>query len=136
MSEAFLRILVVEDEFLVAAMIEDTLVDAGHIVVGIEDDFTGAVKRATEDRPDFVLLDMQLLGGRSGIDVARELKQLGIPCLFTTGNCAAGRGENLAVGCLHKPFTPNDLLAAVRAARRIAVGMPPGPLPRTMHPLC
>ena len=136
MSESLLRILVVEDEFLVAAMIEDTLLDAGHTVVGVEDDFDGAVKKAADERPDFVLLDMQLLGAKSGIDVARELKQLGIPCLFTTGNCAAGRGEKLAVGCLHKPYTPNDLLAAVRAARRIAVGMPPGPLPRTMHPLC
>jgi CheY-like chemotaxis protein len=136
MSEAILRILVVEDEFLVAAMIEDILVDAGHIVVGVEDDFAGAVKRATDERPDFVLLDMQLLGAKSGIDVARELKRLGIPCLFTTGNCASGRGDHLAVGCLHKPYTPNDLLAAVRAGRLIAAGMPPGPLPRTMHQLC
>lgn len=136
MSNSSLRILVVEDEFLVAAMIEDTLVDAGHVVIGVEDDFAGAVKKATEERPDFVLLDMQLLGGRSGIDVARELKQLGIPCLFTTGNCASGRGDHLALGCLHKPYTPNDLLAAVSAVRRIALGEPTGPLPRTMHRLC
>jgi len=130
-----LRILVVEDEFLVAAMIEDTLLDAGHTVVGVEDDYLGAVQRATDERPELVLLDMQLLGPKNGIDVARDLKTLGIPCLFTTGNCASGRGDQLAVGCLHKPFTPNDLLAAVQAARRLSKGEPAGVLPRTMHPL-
>jgi DNA-binding response OmpR family regulator len=135
MIDLSLRILVVEDEFLIASMVEDALLDAGHTVVGMEDHYDGAVQKAALTRPDLVLLDMQLLGAKNGLDIATELKKMGVPCLFTTGNCAAGRGDHLAVGCLHKPFTPADLIAAVQAARRIALGHPPGQLPRTMHRL-
>jgi two-component system, response regulator PdtaR len=135
MIDLSLRILVVEDEFFIASMIEDALLDAGHTIVGMEDHYAGAVQKAALARPDLALLDLHLIGPKDGIDVAAELKKMGVPCLFTTGHCAAGRGDRLAVGCLHKPFTPDELVGAVQAARRIALGHPPGLLPRTMHPL-
>lgn len=130
-----LRILVVEDEGLVALEIETFLTGAGHEVLGTAADRAGALALARAEQPDLALVDMRLSGGDSGLDLAADLAALGVPVLFVTGNCPQGDGSAVAVGCFHKPFDERQLLAAVAVADRLARGGPvsPGRLPSGLH---
>jgi DNA-binding response OmpR family regulator len=127
-----LRILIVEDEALVAFAMEAHLTDAGHEVVGTADTFTDALRLAEETRPDLVLLDIQLAEGSSGLDVAHALHGRGVACLFSTGNCP-GLAREDAVGCLHKPYGQRQLLEAVVAADAVVRGERPARVPVEMH---
>lgn len=128
-----LRVLIVEDEFIVATMTEDILVEGGHAVLGIADDFDSALALAAAEAPDLALLDVQLIGPLTGLDVAREFSARGVACVFATGNCPGEKARGLALACLHKPFSERDLLAAVEAAGQLIRGDDPGALPRPMH---
>jgi len=131
-----LRVLVIEDEALVALEIECFLTAAGHQVVGVAEDHTSATElaRQTEPRAHLALVDMRLANGASGLQVATDFAALGIAVLFVTGNCPAERGQGLAVGCLHKPFTEAELLAAVTTAEAVLHGRPlPRRLPSGLH---
>lgn len=130
----FARILVVEDEALVALEIQAGLESAGHEIVGVADRTASAGTLARATRPDLVLVDVRLARGDSGLDVAADLAQLGLPCMFVTGNCPLDRGTGIAVGCLHKPFDEGQLLQAVAVAISVVRGAPaPDRLPRGFH---
>lgn len=115
------RILIVEDEFLIAMVAEDELTDAGHEIVGIAAGYESAITLAMTERPDLAILDVRLASIRDGIDVALELRQrLGIPAILATGS---HDDENLRraqpalpLGWLAKPYTPEGLIAAVANA--------------------
>jgi len=128
-----LRILIVEDEALVAMEIEGMLGLAGHEAIAHADDLQGALAAADAERPDLALVDIQLGRGVSGLDIAQALKERGIPVMFATGNCPMERGRELALGCLHKPFTDNMLIAAVRAAEDRIEGRPVQHTPSALH---
>lgn len=134
-GEGPLRLLVVEDEGLVALEIEAALAGAGHQVVGVADDRASALAlaRRAGPRPDLALVDIRLAGGDSGMRVAADLAALGVPVLFVTGNCASEQGRAVAVGCLHKPFTEGELLASVAAAEAVLHGRTPAHVPPAMH---
>src|SRR5919107_3429438 len=100
-----LRIMIVEDEALVALEIGGMLAMAGHEAVGQADDLPSAVAAAEAEKPDLALVDIQLAQGTSGLDVAAALRERGVPVLFATGNCPTERGRGLALGCLHKPIS-------------------------------
>lgn len=117
------RVLVVEDEGLVALEIETFLAGAGHEVVGTAADRAGALALARVERPDLALVDVRLANGDSGLDLAADLTALGVPVLLATGNCPQEPGRAVALGCLHKPFDERQLLAAVAAAARLAQGL-------------
>jgi CheY-like chemotaxis protein len=115
------RILVVEDEFLIALSTEDALSAAGHVVVGIAATFEEAVALAGEKRPDLVLMDLRLASRRDGVDAAIEIRaRFDIPSLFATANVdPANRARAEAarpLGWLAKPYSPEGLVAAVAAA--------------------
>jgi DNA-binding response OmpR family regulator len=128
-----LRILIVEDEALVAMEIEGMLGLAGHEAIAQADDLQSALAAVEAERPDLALVDIQLGRGVSGLDIAEALKDRGIPVLFATGNCPMERGRELALGCLHKPFTDNMLIAAVRAAEDRIEGRPVQQTPSALH---
>lgn len=130
-----LRILVVEDEGLVALEIETFLTGAGHEVVGTVADRAGALALTRTEPPDLAIVDIRLSGSDSGLDLAADLAALGVPVLFVTGNCPREGGRAVAVGCLHKPFDERQLLAAVAVADRLARGGPVsvGRLPSGLH---
>ena len=127
-----LKLLIVEDEALVAMLIEDTLIDIGHSVVGIADRVAEAIRIADRDRPDMALCDVKLLDGESGITVAEELAERGIVCLFVSGNCPLEVSHPLIVGCVAKPFRVHSIAQAVREAHAIAHGRPQGDIPLGM----
>lgn len=132
-DSAAMRILIVEDEALVALEVESILAMAGHEPVAVADDLPSALAAAEQAAPDLALVDIQLARGASGIEVAAALKARGIPCLFATGNCPEEPRDDLAIGCLHKPFSDRTLTGAVRAVAAILRGNDPGPLPASLR---
>lgn len=129
---ARLRVLIVEDEALVAMEIEGMLGLAGHEAVAHADDLQSALAAAEAQRPDLALVDVQLAQG-SGLEIAAALKTRGIPVLFATGNCPSERGRAVALGCLHKPITDSTLMAAMRAAQARLEGRAPAATPSSVH---
>jgi DNA-binding response OmpR family regulator len=115
------RILVVEDEPLVAFDNEYLIKDAGYEVVATVDTVEDARKAIEEEEDvDLVLLDISLSDG-SGIEVARMAQAKGINVLFVTGECPAEH-EHLAVGCLSKPYSDKVLKSAIEAIDAVASG--------------
>jgi len=108
------RILIVEDEALVAFDNENMLQDAGYQIVATVDSFAGAAEVIEAEALDLVLTDISLRGEGSGLDVARAAGEKHVPVLFVTGNCTA-EAQSLALGCLAKPYSERTLLGALDA---------------------
>ena len=128
-----MKILVVEDEALIALNLRDVLEESGHQVVAIADDTPSALLAATHYSPDLALVDMRLAGGDSGMDVARKISALGVTVIFATGNCPGEIEDPVAVGCLHKPLSDAQVIAGVAIAEAVANHQPPPPPPAGMH---
>jgi DNA-binding response OmpR family regulator len=111
------RILVVEDEPLVAFDNEYLLQDAGYDVVATVDSLESA-RAVIESEPlDLVLTDIKLNGSGDGTGVARIARGKGVPVLFVTAYPADG-AEALGVGCLTKPYSEKVLKGALVALER------------------
>jgi DNA-binding response OmpR family regulator len=107
------RILVVEDEALVAMLVEDALMDAGFTVLGPARTVSQALELLKADPPDAAVLDLNL-GGENSLSVADALAARGIPFLVATGYGAAGLPAHLKhIPVLPKPYDPADLTGAI-----------------------
>ncbi|HVG47149.1 MAG TPA: response regulator [Rubellimicrobium sp.] len=103
------RILVVEDEMIVAMLIEDILMDGGATVVGPAARVAKALDLLGTEPVDAALLDVNL-AGENTMPVAQELRRRGIPFAFATGYGAAGLPDGFASQpLLQKPFQERDL---------------------------
>ena len=111
------RILIVEDEPLVAFDNEHLLGENGYQVVGTVDSLADAVRVLGEEPVDLVLSDIKLNGDGDGTDVARAASAKGVPVLFVTGNCPL-EARSLGVGCLAKPYTNRMLKSALETVDR------------------
>lgn len=115
------RVLVVEDDFLIAMQTEVALIAAGFEVVGPAATAEDAVALAHEANPTLAVMDIRLASSRDGIDAARQLYQdLAIRCIFATAHDDAhtrGRAEPYApLGWLPKPYTMASLITVVAEA--------------------
>jgi CheY-like chemotaxis protein len=111
-----LRVLVVEDEFLVAMDIEVMLRDLGCEVVGPIGDLASALQAAREETLDLALLDANL-GGEPVTAVAEALVARAVPIMFCTGYQVENWCNRYpAAPTLMKPFQPADLRAALERA--------------------
>jgi two-component system, response regulator PdtaR len=115
------RLLVVEDEPLVAFDNEHVLSEAGYQVVATVDAVGRAIAVLETEQVDLVLADLRLSGGDNGIDVARVAHAQGVPVLFVSGHCPEA-ARQLAVGCLAKPYRARDLLDAIDAVEAYLKG--------------
>jgi DNA-binding response OmpR family regulator len=115
-TEAVRRILVVEDEMLVAFLIEDYLTELGHSVVGPVSRLDAALHAARTESFDCAILDINL-SGKQSFPVAQLLAERGIPFIFASGYGQAGlTPEFIERPVLQKPFTRDclrDVLASV-----------------------
>ena len=115
------KILIVEDEFVVANALRLTLEHAGYTVTGIASSAEEADKQQQIQRPDFVLLDIQLDGKRSGIDLARKLNEDNIAFIYLSANSSQKILEEAKAtdpyGFLIKPFREKDLLVTLEIAQ-------------------
>lgn len=126
------RILVVEDDALIAFDAEYGLSDAGFTVVDTVDTAEDAERCIAGGGIDLVLADVGLRGERTGIDVARAAHAAGIPLLFVTGQCPA-EARGFAAGCLSKPYSQRDLLAAIAVIEAVKAGRKARRPPKTLH---
>jgi len=118
------KILIVEDEFVVAANLEAILEDRGHRSVGIAPDLDTALKLAGE-RPDVALVDVNLRDGETGPIIAARLREQDIVVLFVTANPRMLEGaEAAAIGVLTKPCDEDLVVAAVDYALGARHGTP------------
>lgn len=124
-ARAAARILVVEDESIVALDIRNTLRRLGYQVVGVADTGHEAVSCAADKRPDVVLMDIRLRGSMDGIEAAAAIKsRFKIPVIFLTAQADEAtrkRADQIApIGYLIKPFAKQeleDLLASLFEAK-------------------
>lgn len=109
-----LRVLVIEDEAMIAMLIEDMLLELGCAILGPAADTARALAMIEESNFDAAILDVNL-GGHWTTPVAAILKTKGIPFIFATGYGASGIDEEFNDRLvLTKPFRNADLEAALR----------------------
>ena len=115
------KILIVEDEFIVANDLQMMLERAGYRVCGIAPSVARALELITLKQPDWVLLDIQLKGNLSGIDLAEQLTIIGIPFIYISANTSQDILEaakaTLPYGFLVKPFREKDLMVMLDIAQ-------------------
>lgn len=109
-----IKILVVEDEALIALDIKEKLIELGFLVPMTVDNGEDAIKYAEEIRPDIILMDIVLKGEMDGIDAAKQIKdKFNIPSLFLTAynnSTMIERAMKLnPAGYLLKPFDDSKL---------------------------
>ncbi|CAB1368550.1 PAS domain S-box protein [Denitratisoma oestradiolicum] len=115
------RILIVEDEGIVARDIERRLTQSGYGVCGIADNAEEAIGLARAEQPDLVLMDIIIQGPMDGIATAQEIRRhLDIPVVFLTAHSdeatVSRARETLPYGYLLKPFEPRGLVTTIETA--------------------
>jgi DNA-binding NarL/FixJ family response regulator len=117
------RILIVEDDFLVADAIDRALSDAGFDVAGVAASADEAIELAESQKPTLAVMDVRLAGEGDGIHAALEIfRKFGIRCIFATAHYDQDSRERaqpaMPLGWLQKPYSMRSLVNAVRHALR------------------
>lgn len=115
------KVLVVEDEAIAAMDLKDRLVDLGYSVPALVTSGEEAVRRAAEERPDLVLMDVRLKGSIDGIEAAEAIRaRLNIPVVYLTAFVDDDTLQRAQVtapfGYLVKPFEASQLHATIKMA--------------------
>ena len=105
------RVLVVEDEVLLFALLEDMLEQMGHVAAGVCTDLPAALQAVEGDDFDCVLLDLNLRGEKAG-PVAARLSERGIPFVVASGD-TDGAADLGAASVIAKPYRFDDIEQAV-----------------------
>jgi len=115
-----LRVLIVEDEFVVANDLQLMLEKAGYTVEGIADSAAEARELIGRQQPDMVLLDIYLKGDQTGIELAGELNLRSIPFVYISANSNESILEEAKItqpyGFIVKPFRQKDVLTTLEIA--------------------
>ena len=106
------RILIVEDEFLIATTLEEMLIELGHDIIGLAPTLTEGLRLASDPACQGALLDLNLNGEKS-IPIADMLKQRGVPYIYTTGYGDSVSAMTGDAPVLTKPYTQADVKQAV-----------------------
>jgi DNA-binding response OmpR family regulator len=117
------RLLIVEDEPLVAFDAEHILIEAGYDVLATVDTIAAALSHMADGAPHLVLLDINLSDG-NGLAIAERAHAEGVPVLIVSGVCP-DQAQALAVGWLAKPYRPRDLTNAIAAIEAMVEGASP-----------
>ncbi|MBU2515363.1 response regulator [bacterium] len=119
------RILIVEDEVIVAKEIEETLLKIGYDVCSIVNSGEKAIAQAGKEKPDIILMDINLQGEMDGIEAAGIIRnQFDLPVVYLTAYVDAETTRRAKVtqplGYLQKPFEETDLRVALEIAQYTA----------------
>lgn len=127
-----LRVMIVEDQALLAMELELVLAESGCDVVGCAMDRAGAFAIAERERPDLALIDINLLDGMTGPQIAQRLVgEFGSAVIFLTANPEQiPDGFAGALGAVSKPFDEATILAVVTFARQFIQHRTLGETPR------
>lgn len=115
------RILIVEDESIVALDIESTVLSLGYQVAAVVSNATAAIKIANQSQVDLVLMDVRIKGTIDGIAAAQQLwQQFQLPVIFLTASTDQETLERMqaatTLGFISKPFRTEDLSTAIARA--------------------
>ena len=138
------KILIVEDELIIAEHLRCVLELLGHRVTGVADRVSNALDSLRQDPPDLVLLDVNLRGELDGIDLAARLRaEHHIPFIFLTSQANAATvaraKQTRPYGYLVKPFDEQDIYVALEmalatAAAERAAAAPVAPVAAAAEP--
>jgi DNA-binding response OmpR family regulator len=127
------KVLIAEDDLMIADMTEEMLVQSGYEVCGIARTVAEAVALGRRCTPDLALLDLRLADGGLGTEIAAQLGDLGkLGVLYASGNVShvmltAENGH----ACLAKPYRTADLMRGLQiVAEIVATGTASPPFPR------
>jgi two-component system, response regulator PdtaR len=111
-----LRVLIIEDEPLIALLFAEVLAELGHEVCASERTEFDAIAAAKREKPELIISDVRLLEG-SGIDAVNSILETGfVPHIFVTGDVVEQKSFSPAAGVLQKPFFEVQLVKAIRRA--------------------
>jgi DNA-binding response OmpR family regulator len=118
-SSQAVRLLVVEDDYLIGSQIMDALQDAGFEVVAVAASAEEAIAVARSEPVSIAIMDVRLIGDRDGIDCALELfREHEIRCIFGTAHgdedVRARARPAKPLGWIQKPYSMASLIANVR----------------------
>ncbi|HLY55345.1 MAG TPA: response regulator [Stellaceae bacterium] len=109
-----LRVLVVEDDAVIAILLGEMLEGMGHGVCAIEATEVDAVNAATRCRPDLLIVDARL-GDGCGVSAVTEIHRSGpVPHVFVTGDTARVRALSPSAEIVQKPFREPELAEAIQ----------------------
>ncbi|QIR38191.1 response regulator [Tolypothrix sp. PCC 7910] len=116
-----IQVLVVEDEYILAINLQESLEGLGYTVVDIVDSAAEAIERANELRPNLILMDIRLRGEMDGIQAAEEIwRKLQIPVIYLTGHSDKSTVERATLtspfGYILKPVSEQELYVAIQTA--------------------
>ncbi len=113
-SELRRTLLIVEDDILPAMALRDELEDAGYHVLDLTGRHQEAVAAARQSKPDLALVNIELQGRDDGIALAQEMKAMGIPVVFISGQVSRELSAlTVAIASLPKPYSAADMVKAV-----------------------
>lgn len=115
------RILIVEDEHIVAMGIKRMLKSLGYTVTGVASSGEDAISKAESTFPDIVLMDIMLKGDMDGVEATREIKaRFDIPVVYLTAYSDNNILERAKItepfGYIIKPFDEKDLYSSIEVA--------------------
>lgn len=119
------RILIIEDEFIIATDLESRLKNLGYIVCGTAASADVALDLIDREHPDLVMMDIMIKGERDGIETSAVIKEKwGIPVVFLTAYAQKDKLERakltLPFGYILKPFQQRDLKVTIEMALYMA----------------
>ena len=128
-----LKVLIAEDDLMIADMVEEVLVEGGYEVCGIARTVAEGIALGRLHKPDLAVIDMRLADDGFGTEIAAQLSAFGrLGVLYATGN-ASHVMQNASEGdaCIVKPYSSTDLLRALEIVTDIvATGTASPPFPR------
>jgi DNA-binding NarL/FixJ family response regulator len=119
LNRAMKKILIIEDEIVIAEDIQNILEKEGYEIAGIAECYDEAIKLFNKNKPDIIISDIYLKDSKTGIDIVKEfLKSRAVPVIFITAYSSNEIIEILAnfnsITYITKPFTDGQLIAAVK----------------------
>lgn len=117
-SARTIRVLIVEDEAIVASDLKMMLRRLGYAPVGVVASAEEAIEQARMLKPDVVLMDVQLAGSMNGVDAASAIRaEQNVAMVYVTAlNRIASADLMPGSRCLGKPFTRGDLRSSIEGA--------------------
>ena len=115
------RILIVEDDAIVAMTIEDSLHEMGYSIAGLAANADDAIRIAAEKKPDLILMDIRIQGDRDGIEAASEIaRSQNIPIIYLTAysddETIRRAAKTQPYGFLTKPFRQKEMYSTIEIA--------------------
>ncbi|WP_018899568.1 response regulator [Rhizobium sp. 2MFCol3.1] len=128
-----MKVLIVEDEMLLAIELESEVERAGHHVTAIAMSRSQAQAAISLERPELAFVDIQLQDGPTGIDVGRDLASERIPFVFVSGNIKKIPNDFVgALGAIEKPYTVAGMKSAIAYLSGVIDGLSDLPPPTSL----